>query len=75
MFVLFRPLAFPIYFGNIFIRPTRSYFRGKLSSKQLVGVLLLVALVLLFVGVPFVDGKSISALIILGSAIYLLIKG
>ena len=43
------------------------------SKNQLIGIALLIALALNYVPVPFIDGRGISALIILVSAIVLLI--
>jgi hypothetical protein len=47
----------------------------KRSSNQTIGIILLIALVLLYVPIPFIDEKSISALALLCCGIYLLIKG
>jgi len=48
---------------------------GKLSTKQILGILLLVALALLYVPVPFISGRSVASVAILVVAIYLLVKG
>lgn len=47
----------------------------KKSPSQMIAIILLIALVLLYIPLPFIDGKSITALLLLGCAIYLLIKG
>jgi len=47
---------------------------GNLKPNQIVGIILLVAMVLLFIPVPLVDEKSAASVAILICAIYLLIK-
>jgi len=46
----------------------------KKSANQIIGIILLLALVLLYVPLPFIDEKSLAALALLGCGIYLLIK-
>lgn len=46
----------------------------KKSPNQVIGIILLIALALLYIPLPFIDEKSIAALLLLGCAIYLLIK-
>jgi len=43
-----------------------------LSKNQMCGAAVLVALALMFVGVPFIDGRSIAAIILLIIGIYLI---
>lgn len=45
----------------------------KLGTNQIFGIALLVALILNFISVPFIDGRSIASIIVLVSAIYLII--
>jgi len=46
---------------------------NKLSINQIMGVLVLVALVLLYVPIPFIDGRNIAAVLFLISGLYLLV--
>jgi hypothetical protein len=46
----------------------------KFSNNQIVGVILLVALVLLFVPLPLIDGRSIAAICLLGCAVYMFVR-
>ncbi|MCK5624499.1 hypothetical protein KAI04_01530 [Candidatus Pacearchaeota archaeon] len=46
----------------------------KWSSNQIQGILLLIAAVLLFVSIPFIDGRTIGAIIIIAIAIYNLFR-
>ncbi len=45
----------------------------SMKKTQIVGVVLLVAIALQYVSVPFIDGRSIALFATLLSAIYLLI--
>jgi len=46
---------------------------AKLSTRQILGIIILVALVLLYVPIPLIEGKSIAAILLLASGLYLLI--
>jgi hypothetical protein len=46
----------------------------KQSPTHTIGIILLVAVALLFINIPYVDEKSIAALAVLCCAVYLLIK-
>ena len=46
---------------------------NKLSMNQIMGILVLVALVLMYVPVPFIDGRNIAAVLLLISGLYLLV--
>jgi len=48
---------------------------AKRSPNQVIGVVVLIALVLMYIHIPFVDGRNLSALALLGCGLYLLIKG
>ena len=48
---------------------------AKLNGNQIIGILVLVALVLMYVGIPFIEGRAIAAILLLLSGLYLLIKG
>jgi|GEM_PF-1924049 len=48
---------------------------AKKSANQIVGIILLIALALIYVPIPFVDGRGLAALALLGCGIYLLVKG
>jgi hypothetical protein len=45
-----------------------------MRRNKLLAVLLLIALVLLYVPIPLIPEKTISAIMILGIAIYMLLK-
>ena len=47
----------------------------KKSSNQAVGIIVLIALILMYIHIPFIDGRNIAALALLGCGLYLLIKG
>jgi len=47
----------------------------KKSPNQIIGIILLVALILLYVPVPFIDARSIAAISLLCCGLYLIIKG
>lgn len=45
-----------------------------MRKNQIIGIILLVALALMYVNIQFISGKYISSIAILACAIYLLIK-
>jgi len=45
-----------------------------LKKNQLLGAAVLVSLALLYVPLPFIDGRSIASVILLVAGIYLLLK-
>lgn len=45
------------------------------SSNKNIGMIILVALALMYIKIPFIDGRNIAALALLGCGIYLLVKG
>ena len=47
---------------------------GKLNNNQIMGIVLLVALALLYVPVPFIDERSIATVALLVCGILLLVK-
>ena len=47
---------------------------GKLTTNQIIGIILLIVLALLFVPIPFIDQRSISAVALLVIGIYMLVK-
>lgn len=47
---------------------------GKLTTDQIMGIVLLIALVLLYVPVPLIDNKSIAAVALLACGIYMLVR-
>lgn len=47
---------------------------GKLNTNQIIGIVLLVILAMLYVPVPFIDSRSISAVGLLVCGIYMLVK-
>lgn len=47
---------------------------GKLSTNQIIGIVLLVILAMMFVPIPFIDSRSISAVALLITGIYMLVK-
>ena len=47
----------------------------KKSYSFISGILLLIALVMMYVDVPLIEEKTIASIMILAIAIYLLIKG
>lgn len=46
----------------------------KKSSNQVIGIIVLVALVLMYIRIPFIDGRNLAALALLGCGVYLLVK-
>ena len=48
---------------------------AKLNGNQVIGILVLVALVLMYVSIPLIEGRTIAAILLLLSGLYLLIKG
>jgi hypothetical protein len=46
----------------------------KQPTSQTIGIILLVALALLYIDIPYADEKSVAALAVLCCAVYLLIK-
>lgn len=48
---------------------------AKKSPNQIIGITILIALALMYINIPFIDGRSLAALALLGCGIYLLIKG
>ncbi|MBW2991945.1 hypothetical protein KY345_01870 [Candidatus Woesearchaeota archaeon] len=48
---------------------------AKKSPNQIIGIILLVALALIYLPIPFIDGRGLAALALLGCGLYLLIKG
>jgi uncharacterized membrane protein len=47
----------------------------NLSANQFIGLCILIALALLYVPIPFIQGTAIASLIMLIAGAYLLIKG
>ena len=47
---------------------------GKLTNNQIMGIVLLVALALLYVPIPFIDERSLASIALLVCGIILLIK-
>ncbi|MBU2562795.1 MAG: hypothetical protein KKF68_03990 [Nanoarchaeota archaeon] len=46
----------------------------KFTSRQIQGILLLIAAILMFVSIPFIEGKTIGAIIVVIIGLYNLFK-
>ena len=46
---------------------------GKFTKEQWIGILLLIAAIMMFIPIPFIDAKMISAIIVVAIGLYKLI--